>query len=330
MRLSADSPRIETQQARAQSRAPLEAKMLNGNTTDQAGAAGATDAASGAGKPKTAKPKAKPAKPQRETSTILFPYRDLEIAISVAQAMIEAGGVALTTDQLAGVMKLQAGSGNFVMKVATARIFGLVVNTGGKYELTDTGFAVVDKNEVRSRAARAEAFLKVPLYKRTYDEFRGKQLPPRPLGLEQAFVRFGVSAKQKEAARLAFDRSATQAGFYANGNDRLVEPIIAGGLNGRGSGASEQPMPPAGASGGGGSDAPMPAPAPMAPAKPALPPFIQGLLDSLPEPNTNWTVEGRAKWLQAAARCFDLMYKGSGEVQVQAIPAPDNPTPDKA
>jgi hypothetical protein len=48
------------------------------------------------------------------------------------------------------------------------------------------------------------------------------------------------------------------------------------------------------------------------------------LLDSLPEPNTNWAVEGRAKWLQAAARCFDLMYKGSGEVQVSAIPEPED------
>ncbi len=298
--------------------------MLNGNTTDPVASAEAGAAESGA-KPKAPRTKSKSAKSQRETSTITFPYRDLEVAISVAQAMIEAGGVALTTDQLAAVMKLQAGSGNFVMKVATARIFGLVVNTGGKYELTDTGFAIVDKNDARQRAARSEAFLKVPLYKRAYDEFRGKQLPPRPLALEQAFIRFGVSPKQKEAARLAFDRSAAQAGFFANGNERLVEPIIAGAVNGRSPPNSDQAVPPAGASGAGGNDSA--APTPQAAPKPALPPFVQGLLDSLPEPNTNWAVEGRAKWLQAAARCFDLMYKGSGEVQVQAVPGPDEKKP---
>jgi hypothetical protein len=32
----------------------------------------------------------------------------------------------------------------------------------------------------------------------------------------------------------------------------------------------------------------------------------------------NWTVEGRAKWLQAAANIFDLIYKGSGNIQITA------------
>ena len=50
----------------------------------------------------------------------------------------------------------------------------------------------------------------------------------------------------------------------------------------------------------------------------AFPPFIQGLLDSLPEPNTNWTIEARAKWLQTAAHCFDLMYKGDGSIHITA------------
>ena len=272
-------------------------------------------------KPKPAKKKKmKAAKPTREASSIQFPYRDLSSGVSVAQAMIDAGGVALTTEQLAGVMGLQAGSGNFVMKVATARIFGLIANVAGKYELTDTGFAIIDgKDEKRQRQARAEAFLKVPLYKRAYDEFRGKQLPPRPHGLEQAFVRFGVSAKQREAARLAFDKSASQAGFFSAGQDRLVEPIIAGTAppeRGRiyvdEIDLTDENNPPARA--------------PAATSKPTdgLHPFIQGLLGSLPEPNTNWTVEGRATWLQAASKIFDLIYKGSGEITIVAK-GPDTP-----
>jgi hypothetical protein len=275
-------------------------------------------------KPKTAKKKTMKAKPTREVSSISFPYKDLATGIAVAQSMIDAGGVALTTEQLAGVMGLQAGSGNFVIKVATARIFGLVANVAGKYELSDIGFAIVDKDERRSRAARADAFLKVPLYKRTYDEFRGKQLPPRPLALEQAFVRFGVSAKQKEAARLAFDKSASQAGFFSAGQDRLVEPIIAGGS------APPPGRPPAddddgggngnGNSGGGNRRQAYD----DGPDTSGLHPFIQGLLGSLPEPNTNWTVEGRATWLQAASKIFDLIYKGSGEITIVAK-GPDTP-----
>lgn len=268
-------------------------------------------------KAKSSKKKTMKAKTTREASSIQFPYRDLAAGISVAQAMIDAGGVALSTEQLAGVMDLQAGSGNFVMKVATARIFGLVANVAGKYELTDVGFAIVDsKDDRRQRQARAEAFLKVPLYRRTYDEFRGKQLPPRNHGLEQAFVRFGVSAKQKEAARLAFDKSAAQAGFFSAGQDRLVEPIIAGG------GSAPPPREPddagIGGGNGGGSGGGNRRQVGDEPNTSGLHPFIQGLLGSLPEPNTNWTVEGRAKWLVAAANIFDLIYKGSGEITISA------------
>jgi hypothetical protein len=251
--------------------------------------------------------------PAKILSTIQFPYRDLESGIGVAQAMLGAGGVALTTDQLAGVMGLQSGSGNFVLKLSTARIFGLVKNANGKYELTDLGFEIVDKDERRQKAARAAAFLTVPLYKRVFEEFRGRQLPPRPVGLEQAFVKFGVSPKQKEAARQAFDKSAAQAGFFGAGNERLIEPIIAGVA----SPAGGRPAP---ADDGevettdnrrGGQE--------MAATPPSgLHPFIQGLLKTLPEPETNWAIEGRAKWLTAAANCFDLIYKGSGTIEITA------------
>jgi hypothetical protein len=256
------------------------------------------------------KPRSKTKSSERGQSTIQFPYMDLDAAISVARAMLQAGGVGLTRDQLAGVMKLAAGSGNFVTKVATARIFGLIATEAGKYELTDLGFSILDSDEKRQKGARAESFLSVPLYRKVYDEFRGRQLPPRPLGLEQALVKFGVAPKQKTNARLAFDKSAQQAGFFAAGNDRLIEPIIAGGaarpttyadeIDFRGeekekSAVVENPFDRLGRH-----------------------PFIQGLLETLPEPNTNWSIEGRAKWLQAAAHVFDLIYKGSGEINITA------------
>jgi hypothetical protein len=151
---------------------------------------------------------------EREQSSIQFPYMDQDAGVAVARAILTGGGVALSRDQLAGVMNLASGSGNFVQKVATSRIFGLVAFVGGKYELSNLGFDILDSDEKRQKAARAASFLSVPLYRRTYDEFRGKQLPPRPHGLEQAFVKFGVAPKQKTNARLAFDKSALQAGFF--------------------------------------------------------------------------------------------------------------------
>jgi hypothetical protein len=44
---------------------------------------------------------------------------DLDTAVSVAQAIMGAGGVPLTREQLAGVMKLSVGSGSFIVKTAT-------------------------------------------------------------------------------------------------------------------------------------------------------------------------------------------------------------------
>ncbi len=255
--------------------------------------------------------------PEREQSTIAFPYMDLESGITVANAMLEAGGVALSRDQLAGTMKLVANSGNFVTKVATSRMFGLVANNAGKYELTNLGFSIVDSDDRRVRSAKAEAFLNVPLYKRAYEEFKGKQLPPRPHGLEQAFVRFGVSTKQKTNARLAFDKSAAQAGYFLNGNDRLIEPIIGGGtqratrIEAAERGDEE------------GTEAAAPVTKSRAPDKPELPHFMHMLIDALPAIGTTWTVDGRAKWLQGAAAAFDLSYKGDGAIMIQAKAAPN-------
>jgi hypothetical protein len=260
----------------------------------------------GAPLPSQGNPKTPAPKEAREQSTIAFPYMDLEAGISVARAIIGSGGVALSRDQLAGVMNLSAGSGNFVTKVATARLFGVIATVGGKYELTNLGFSIVDSNDTRQRAARAEAFLNVQLYKRTYEEFRGKQLPPRPHGLEQAFHKFGVSSKQIGNARLAFERSARQAGYFNAGEDRLILPIV-------GNAPSMDRLR------GEVEETPEPTPLPVPVAAQTYHPFIQGLLDALPEPGTNWALEGRALWLQAAAFNFNLMYKGGeGQITVTA------------
>ena len=255
-------------------------------------------------------------KPQRDQSSIQFPYGDLNDAVAVAHGIMKCGGVPCDGDQLAAALDQAPTSGNFRLKIATARTFGLIETVQGKYQLTDLGFAIIDKG--RERAAKVDAFLHVPLYKKAYEEFRNKQLPPRPAPLEHAFVGFGVAPKQKVRARQAFDRSAQQAGFFEHGNrDRLVRPVSASA----GASAPEELPDQAdntsdegcvrssggvGANGGGGG-------------RRNLHPFIEGLLQTLPEPGTLWTIEGRAAWLQAAAQNFTLIYKGDGKINVQAV-----------
>jgi hypothetical protein len=271
-----------------------------------------------------AKPSArapKPVKRQNEQSSIVFPYMDLDAGVSVALAILGAGGVPLSRDQLAGVMNTNAAGGSFITKIATARIFGLIASAQGKYELTNLGFAITDSDEKRQRAARAEAFLYVELYRRTYEEFKGRQLPPRPNGLEQAFASFGVSPKQTYNARLAFDRSATQAGFFSSGHERLIEPIL-----------SAVPTDPVRVSGSHKrleTEPPVKGAAQQLTleAKPGrfmlegeLDPLIQGLLSRLPKTGDKWETDKRAKWLQTLAANFDMVYQsGDGDNKIIII-----------
>jgi hypothetical protein len=45
-------------------------------------------------------------------------------------------------------------------------------------------------------------------------------------------------------------------------------------------------------------------------------PLIQGLVDRLPNPDSTWSLDDRAKWLRTAASIFGLVYKASdGEHQ---------------
>ncbi|MFD0849629.1 hypothetical protein [Sphingosinicella xenopeptidilytica] len=246
---------------------------------------------------------------ERVPSKIQFPYTDMSDAIAVADGMLKGGGVALSRDQLAAAMGLAPGGGGFATKISTARIFGVLDAVGGKYQLTELGHEIIDA--ARQQDARVRAFLNVELYKRAYDEFRGKLLPPRPHGLEAAFINFGVTSKNVKAARLAFEKSARMAGFYPGGNeDRLVMPFGQAG-----------PPPPA-------PDGQNPAQAPSAdpvenppppPAQPvpALHRSILGMLEELPAPKTEWSKEDQADWLQALATMFQVIYKSDSKGSIR-------------
>jgi hypothetical protein len=306
--------------------------MANGSDSIEAGAAPASASASGT---KTIVRKRlrvlpKPVKRQNEQSSISFPYMDLETAVSVASVILGAGGVPVSRDQLAGVMNTTSGSGTFLMKVATARMFGLIALSQSKYELTLLGFSILESDETRQKAAKAQAFLNVPLYRRVYEEFKGKQLPPRPKGLEQAFANFGVSSKQTYNARLAFDKSASQAGFFSAAPDRLIEPIIGGPTGSAG------PTGPTGATGPMGTLGVLGATGVTGPTGPRGEPaprfygggpvmhegpdqLIQVLLNRLPKAGEKWDMDKRTRWLQTLAANFDYIYESEDGEKIIVI-----------
>jgi hypothetical protein len=229
-------------------------------------------------------------------STIKFPYLDQNDAVEIALAVHNTAGNSCDRGALAGHLQVSAKGGGFNLRLLTAKLFGFISTESGTISLTPLGLRVIDPQQ--EKAARAESFLLVPLYKRVYDDYRGNMLPGNA-ALEAAMEKMGVAPKQKDKARQVFQRSATQAGFFAFGSNRLVVPPIKPG-------EAPAPMAPpagdaepntAGKNKGGFGDGPK------------LPPFIQGLLAKLPEAETEWPMDGRRKWLQTAANIFDLMYQ---------------------
>ena len=241
--------------------------------------------------------------PRRTRSTINFPYNDQDDALEVLQALhSKAGMMQCETHQLAGFLDQTPTSGTFRIRIYTARSFGFIeMERGGKVRLTGLGQRAADPDQ--EAAARSESFLTVPLYKAIFDKYKGYPLPP-PKALEREMMSLGVAPKQAERARRAFERSAQQAGFLTQGSDRLVKPAFEDKGPPLTKPISEPPKKH-GSHGGddrGGRD---------------LHPFILGLLETLPEPRTQWGAKDREKWLNAAAHIFDLIYEGAdGTIQV--------------
>jgi hypothetical protein len=246
---------------------------------------------------------------KRGRSTIEFPYVDLDDCVEVATGVHQAGGSGCQIEQLAAQLKQVATGGGFRLRLIGAKIFGVLTYDRGAITLTPLGMRIVDAQHVKQ--SRVEAFLSVPLFKAIYEKFRGVSLPPTA-GLEREIEMLGVAPKQKDKARQVLQRSAKQAGFFDYGPDRLVLPAGTS-ENGRSATAKDDPVAPPPAprrsssgDGGGGDE---------------HHPFIQGLLKTLPQPESDWTVEQRARWLQTAAGIFDLIYKGNEEGRAITVKA---------
>ena len=237
----------------------------------------------------------------RIQSSISFPYLDLDSAVEVAKAIYSRGGLGgCTFDELAAEMG-QTLSGAFRLKTGTAKIFDLTERDGKSgVKLTDLGRQIVQPET--ERAARSESFMRVPLYAAVYEKYKGHLLPPMK-ALEREMQALGVSSKQTDKARQAFERSARQAGFFESGEDRLVRPRaeLPGNRSEDATASTAQTKPVSdsqqrGSGSGGGNGGG------------SLHPFIRGLLDTLPEPGTEWNAQARADWLETAASVFKLIY----------------------
>ena len=242
---------------------------------------------------------------ERGRSTIQFPYLDLDDAVGIATGVHTVGGNSCQIDQLAAHLQQKADAPKFRQKLGNSKMFGLITYGQGTVALTPLGKSICDPQQMPT--AKADAFLKIPLYGAVYEQFKGGNLPPAA-GLETAMERLGVAPKQKRNARLAFQRSANQAGYFSFGPTRLVKPSIKG-VNGIPSPSPDivnttppsaiEKQPEKFGGGGNGGDGG------------SLNPFIEGLIKILPPEKSPWPLEKRVKWLQTASNMLDLVYEGN-------------------
>lgn len=170
-------------------------------------------------------PPAEAAGRKRDRSQIEFPYSDLERSIELATVLLREGGQAkIDQTQLAVAMDQSATGGTFRGRLGAARMFGVIETDQGKVGLTPLGLRITD--EESSAAAKAEAFLNIPLYKAMFDRYVGYALPPAA-AIERQMEALGVPPKQKERARQAFSASAQYAGYIAS-NGRFSKPTLSG------------------------------------------------------------------------------------------------------
>jgi hypothetical protein len=246
---------------------------------------------------------AEAAKSERQRSSIGFPYNSLQDVAEFAEKLHANAGTAECSDaQLAAWLKMSPKSSTFRVRVAAARMFGLIAQGAtDDHVLTDLGRRFIDPS--RSAAARVEAFLNVPLYRQVFSHYEGGLVPPAA-ALERQIAAFGVAEKQKGRARAALEKSAEFAGFFEHGANRLVKPGL--GPTAQPKNPQEnQPSPKSNGSGGGGDGF-------------DHDPMIIGLFKRLPKPQDSWTLKERQRWLRTAAEVFDLIYgdEDDGKIEV--------------
>lgn len=225
---------------------------------------------------------------KRQRSTIGFPYTDYENAAALATAIHgNVGHGECSSGQLAAWTNQSAKSSGFRTQIAASRLFGLIESDDtDSLRLTELGRRVADP--AQTRAAKAEAFLKVPLFKALHDKYKDGVTPPSA-ALEREIVTLGVAEKQKARARQVFESSAQQTGFREAAPNRLVMPAVV-----------VKPLPPEEKpkpGGGNGSDGGL-----------DLDPLLMALLRKIPKSDSDWPAENRIRWFRTFAMNVSQVY----------------------
>ena len=189
-----------------------------------------TSSPSGPGQPssesKEPSGKAKPSQTkagQAARPKLIPPLLHLGGCIEIVRAIHDLGGDRCEWDQIAAKLNHAPRGGGFRNKMAASRAFGLLEYRRQDVTLTTLGLAILDPQA--EKAARVDAFLRVPLFRELFGSLRLAPLPTTK-AIENKILSLGVTKSQAGRARQRFIRSATEAGFFEIASDRLVKPSL--------------------------------------------------------------------------------------------------------
>lgn len=231
---------------------------------------------------------------KRQRSKIAFPYTDFGSAADIAEAIHDnVGSGSCSQAQLAAWTNQSVKSSGFRAQIAAARLFGVVESAAGDgLRLAELGRRIVDP--AQARAAKAEAFLRVPLFKALYDLHHTGVTPPSA-ALEKEIAQLGVALKQKAKARQVFESSAQQTGFRDVAPNKLVLP----GVLVKAGGQEDHGKRKTGGDGGGHGDL-------------ELDPLLMALIRKIPK-DTEWSAENRLRWFRTFAMNVSQVYDSDEE-----------------
>ena len=251
-------------------------------------------------------------KRSRQRSEIEFPYSDIGQAEDLVRKLNDRGGGKADPEQLAAWMNQSSRGGSFRSRLSAARKFGFVETKTGSIEITDNGRRALDP--ARADHARAEAFLRVPLFERMFRKNVGHVLPPSA-AIERQMVDLGVPERQKGRARQVFVKSAKLAQYIEESSGRFVKPAVKTPSN-----QSEEDQVPQEEEDSRTRSSKI--------GDVQYHPFVIGLLNELPETDrfAEWTIDEQAEWLRASASIFKLLSKTEGRIEIAVVAKEGAPT----
>lgn len=160
-----------------------------------------------------------------------FPGVDLATCVEVPRVLHMKGGGQATPDQMAAHLGYKGtNNGAYLTKIGATTLFGLITRNGPVFVLTPLAHQLLSPTYPHEmKRALVDAFLNVPLFKKIYEDFKGKELPPE-FGMMNALrLKYGVNANRVGDAYHSLLESADTAGFFETKNGartHLIMPLV--------------------------------------------------------------------------------------------------------